>query len=268
MNLYLQRPLKFFLSHSIFLHVSLIGLFLGLSKLMNISFEQRVKANMVLVESSVKIDMVAMPQMTIKELRNIRPMDLGGAKDSAINEPPKVESKNDSKVEYEKKTKKPLSFMERMKLLAKKKAQKTKTKPKNKTKTSSTSSRVNTKTQQELRDLVLAGNKLSEGTSIVGKGAGGVSGPFIQYLQRLPDHIKPNWKLPSYLLDKNLQCRIRIFLGATGRLLKAEVFQSSGVSEYDNKALEAVKNSSPFPTLAREFRVKGTNGDIVLGFPL
>lgn len=234
---------------------------------MNLSFEKRIKANMVLVESSVKIDMVAMPRLTIKELRNIRPMDLGGQNNSAVNEPPKVESKNDNKVEFEKKTKKPMSFMERMKLLAKQKAQKTKVKTK-KASSSTTKSRVNSKAQEELRNLVLAGNKLSDGTSIVGKGAGGVNGPFMQYLQQLPNHIKPNWKLPSYLLDKNLQCRIRIFLGASGKLLKAEVFESSGVKEYDSKALEAVQKSSPFPSLARDFRIKGTNGDIVLGFPL
>lgn len=266
MNSFMQRPLKYFLGQSIFLHLSLVALFIGLTTYLNLSFEERKKTNLVLVESSVRIDMVAMPRLTVKELRNIQPMDLGGAKDSAVNEPPKVESKNESKIEFEKKGKKPLSFMERMKLLSKKKALKTKVKKK--TTKGSSRSRVNSKTQNELRDLVLAGNKLSKGTSVVGSGAGGVSGPFVQYLQQLPDHIRPHWKLPSYLLNKNLQCRIRIFLSESGRLLKAEVFQSSGLDEYDNKALEAVKNSSPFPSLAREFRIKGTNGDIVLGFPL
>lgn len=273
MNAFLQRPergpgLKFFMGHSIFLHLFIVAIFFGLTKYLNISMEEKIKANLVLVESSVKIDVVAMPKLTVKELRNIKPIDLGGSKDSAVNEPPKVESKNTSDVTFEKKGKKPLSFMERMKLLSKKQAKKEK-KVKNKTKTrASNNSGIDKQARNDLKDLVLAGNKLSKGNSVVGVGAGGVSGPFVQYLQRLPDHIRPHWKLPSYLLNQNLQCRIRVYLGASGKLLKAEVFQSSGVKEYDNKALEAVKKSSPFPSLAREFRIKGTNGDIVLGFPL
>ena len=121
--------------------------------------------------------------------------------------------------------------------------------------------------QRELQQLILAGNKLSKGSSLTG-GSGDSGDAFTQYISSLPDMIRPRWKLPSYLIDQNLKCRIRIFLNPTGRLLRAEIYESSGNSEYDRRALEAVKGTSPFPELAESFKSRGINGDIVLGFPL
>jgi colicin import membrane protein len=264
-NSFLQRPLKYFLGHSIFLHLFIIALFLGVGRLLNISFENQRKSSLVLVESSVRIDMVAMPRMTIKELRNIKPIDLGGDTGSvAKEEPKKIESKNDSKVEFEKKDAKALSFMERMKLLAKQKA----TKEKGKRRASNSSkTKENAKTQKELRDLILAGNKLSQGSSAVGSGAGAVTA-FQGYVQNLTEIVKQNWKLPSYLLNKELRCRIRVYLGGNGSLLRTEVYESSGDPEYDNKAIEAIKSSAPFPGLSKEIRTRGSKGDVLLGFPL
>lgn len=262
----MQKPLKIFLGHSIFLHLSIVGLCIGITKLMNISFEKRVKANMVLVESSVRIDMVAMPKLTIKELRNVKPMDLGGDKSSAANKPPKkIESQNDSKIEFNKKAEKKLSFMERMKLLAKQKAKVEKTK--SKTKTKSSSSKVSAQTNKELQDLVLAGNKLSKGSSIVGSGAGATTA-FQGYVSEVTGHVKMNWKLPSYLINKDLKCRIKVFLSANGQVLRTEVYESSGNEEYDRRAIETIMKSSPFPALSKEIRARGNRGDLVLGFPL
>lgn len=264
-NSYLQRPFKYFLGHSIFLHLFIIALFLGVGKLLNISFENQRNSSIVLVESSVRIDMVAMPKMTIKELRNIKPLDLGGETGTALKEPPKTEvNKNDSKVEFEKKDTKPMSFMERMKLLAKQKAKATKQKSSGNSKQSD---KQTAKSQKELRDLILAGNKLSKGSSTVGSGAGAVTA-FQGYVQQLTEQVKQNWKLPSYLLNKDLRCRIRVYLGSNGSLLRTEVYESSGDPEYDNKAIEAIKSSAPFPNLSSEIRARGSKGDVLLGFPL
>lgn len=262
----MQKPLKIFFGHSIFLHLSIIGLCIGITKMMNISFERRVKANMVLVESSVRIDMVAMPKLTVKELRNVKPMDLGGDKSSAVNEPAKkIESQNDSKIEFEKKGDKKLSFMERMKLLAKQKAKVEKSKTKSKS--SSRTKKINSQSNKELQDLVLAGNKLSKGSSIIGSGAGSTTA-FQGYVSEVTGHVKMNWKLPSYLLNKDLKCRIKVFLSANGKVLRTEVYESSGNEEYDRRAIDTIMKSSPFPSLSKDIRARGNRGDLVLGFPL
>ena len=88
------------------------------------------------------------------------------------------------------------------------------------------------------------------------------------YIEQLPVHVRPYWKLPSYLMNKNLKCRVRIFLTRKGRLIKIELFESSGSLEYDKRALAAVKRSDPFPSLPSEIQELGVNGSILLGFPL
>lgn len=259
------RTIKFFLRHSVILHCLIIGIFIGIAALMNYSSEKKIKTSMILIQSSVKVDIVAMPKLTIKELRNIRPvnLDFDAKPTEKIKVPPKSDNKN--KIEFEKKAKKSLSFMEKMKLLAKKKAKANKRKIKA---IKRVKKGVSSKERSELQGLLLAGNKLSIGTSATGSGNAVAGTIYEQYIGQLPSFIKPNWKLPSYLLDKSLQCRIRVFLANSGRLIKAEIFESSGDQEYDAKALAAVKNSSPFPIITKEISLRASRGDIILGFPL
>jgi TonB family protein len=91
---------------------------------------------------------------------------------------------------------------------------------------------------------------------------------FQAYASRLPDFVRPHWRLPSFLLEKKLKCRVRVWIAMNGELTRAEVYQSSGDSEYDQKAIEAVRAASPFPALTEEFGKRAQKGDILLGFPL
>ena len=91
---------------------------------------------------------------------------------------------------------------------------------------------------------------------------------FQVYASRLPDLVRPHWRLPSFLMDKNLKCRIRVWLNLNGEVTRTEVYQSSGEAEYDQRAVEAVKSTSPFPKLSEDYVKRALNGDILLGFPL
>ena len=88
------------------------------------------------------------------------------------------------------------------------------------------------------------------------------------YIAKLPEMIKPQWKLPSFLLSKGLKCRVRIWINNDGTLKRAEIYQSSGDQEYDHRAIQAVERAAPFPKLSEEYGNRAQNGDIVLGFPL
>ncbi len=115
---------------------------------------------------------------------------------------------------------------------------------------------------------MIQGNKISEGVSLTGSGASASNGEFERYVDSLPNFIRPHWRLPSYLLGKELRCRIRVYISEDGRLLRAIIHESSGEEEYDNKAIEAVKSASPFPGLGKEYAKRGVDGEILLGFPL
>jgi colicin import membrane protein len=90
---------------------------------------------------------------------------------------------------------------------------------------------------------------------------------FSSYVQNIPQVIKPFWKLPSYLLEKNLRCRIKMFLSTEGKLLKLEIQESSGVAEFDSRAESAIRDSN-FPKPSEEVGKRLTQSGIILGFPI
>lgn len=122
---------------------------------------------------------------------------------------------------------------------------------------------------QKLEKLVYAGNKVSQGIARVEQGEqGSYADAFERYLATIPDVVRPHWRLPSYLKDQNLRCRIRIFLNKDGVIVKTQIYESSGVDEYDSKALQAIKQASPFPVAEKQILSKLQSGDVILGFPL
>jgi TonB family protein len=68
-------------------------------------------------------------------------------------------------------------------------------------------------------------------------------------------------------LEKDLRCRIKIFLSTEGKLLKLEILESSGVSEFDSRAETAIRDST-FPKPSEEVGLRLTQSGIILGFPI
>jgi colicin import membrane protein len=266
----------FYLRRSFYIHSGLLALTLIGGK---IAIEQhRLIAikNMQLIEASVRVDVVAMPKLTINELKNMSSGADDAAKEVASDlskstekEISKVDNKNeDNAVKVDnsesllqaEKEKKRKDFLGKLKSLSKKSIdgngdQKNVEKGANGEKSSA------------LKELVLQGNKLSSGTAIYGSGNSEGLTAFQMYVSKLPDRVRPHWRLPSFLLDKKLKCRIRVWLNNDGELTHSEVYQSSGEPEYDQRAIEAIR-SAKFPPIKDEFEKRASNGDIVLGFPL
>lgn len=119
----------------------------------------------------------------------------------------------------------------------------------------------------EPKVLLLAGNKISRGMALVAGKRDPDLGGFHQYLESLPPHIKPFWKLPSYLLGKDLRCRIQIVLSEDGRLINHTIIESSGNEEFDQRAIEATLDSAPYPKPDESIVPYLRQGHIILGFP-
>ena len=192
--------------------------------------------------------------MSLQELKNIR-VHQTAEKSSAPNTNNAVDGTGP---EYLKKTEKK-SLFDLLKDQAKKKVGlKAKEGP---------PSKKSVVTGPDLSKLILEGNKISKGSAIVGSRSGQADGEVSQYVGALPDYVRPNWKLPSYLIDLDLNCRVRIFINSSGELIKAEVFKSSGNTEYDQRALNAIRMSR-FPAPSGRAKELATDGKIILGFPL
>lgn len=275
------KPFPFYLRRSTYVHIALVIVTLTGSKVaFDIAQSERNK-NLELVQASVRVDMVAMPTHTLNELKNMS----SGVEEAKKEEPAKAEEKPvvAEKVEEKIEPKEPepvakveekdpgptleeasqakrQDFLSKLKKIGSKKVE----------------SEGNQKSEKglygekatDLKSLVLSGNKLSKGSQMYGDGNATNMTAFQAYAARLPMLVKPHWRLPSYLLSKNLKCRVRVWLNMNGEVTRAAIYQSSGDNEYDQRAIESIRSASPFPVLSEEFGRKVQDGDIVLGFPL
>jgi len=255
---YEHKKIGFYFKVATGLHLLVIVGAILFSKLEWFSFDNDLLTKKLsIVESSIRVDVVAMPKMTIQELKNV---DNTPVESLSTHSEEKTVRPSEGETVF-KKEKKKLSFSEMMKKLAKEKVAKSAVGNKQK-KTN------NKKINLELQKLVIAGNKLGKGSSFVAEKSNELGSKFESYVASLPDQIRPNWKLPSYLLGKGLSCHLRLFISKDGKVLKVEVFKSSGDSEYDDWAKQSVLKSSPFRALEEDISYRGLKGDIILGFPL
>ena len=263
----LSPSLRHYFRNSLVIHLGLLLAVIIFYLVKGFFFEKRKMANILLVKSSVRVDVVAMPRMTLKELKSAGAdisMEVGKkiiADDLPSTTPPKKSNAPEFKV-----SKKKMDFKDILKKYSGQKrvekVRKTATKEK---KPSSSLKRVGDK---KLKQLILAGNRLSKGNTLTGEGGAEVQTLFQEYASQFPDWVRPHWNLPGYLINRNLQCRIRVFVSAMGDLIKVKVMNSSNDEEYDRKAVAAIERAAPFPAPPETIRARVVKGDIILGFPL
>lgn len=217
-------------------------------------FVSKDKKQLKVIESAVRVDIVGMPKYTVQELKKMKvtPVTNSSEKNDVQSDVLSDVKNDQTKVDLNKLLKK----------ISNKKVKVAKTKAMKKSKTKKRLDR------KALRSLVLEGNKVSKGSALVGDSLASEQTVFNEYIAGLPNFVRPNWKLPSYLMGKELKCRVRIFIAANGKIVKAQIFESSGVAEFDNKALRAVNMSNPLPAPVSEILGRVSAGEVVLGFPL
>jgi colicin import membrane protein len=217
------------------------------------------------IRASVRVDVVGMPKFTVQELKKMQaepvpqnePEIAKGSKVETKTETEDVIKKDDLVIQEEGKKKKS-SFLN---ILNDYSAKKVAPKVREKGTAAGTGNK-------NLESLVLEGNRLSKGSALVGDYSDEQNSEFSSYVQSLPGVIRPFWKLPSFLMDKNLRCRIKIYLSPVGDVLKLEVQESSGNEEFDARAVKAIKEAAPFPKPQEVVGARLANSGIILGFPL
>lgn len=237
------------------LHV-IIGLLLtGLSFLFDMGiFQSTTEEAPEYLQSAVRVDVVAMPKLTVQELKNMSPEAPASASKDTAPEAKAATSESDTEFKTEKK-------VELSSLLSSLSSRKTEKAKKKKNKGPALDSKA-------LNDLAMEGNKVSKGQSLVGDALKENQGEFASYVSSIPARVRPHWKLPSYLIEKDLKARIRIYISENGKILKTEIFESSGVDEFDRRALQALKATGILPAPDKGIRSRLAAGQVVLGFPL
>lgn len=221
-----------------------------------------------IIRSSVRVDVVGMPKFTIQELKEMEKSAVELPKEEkAVKSPEKVEVKPETEDVIKKddlvvqeaakeKEKKKNNFLSSLSDYAKKDVKKETKKGK-----------ANGEANENLKALALEGNRLSQGSALTGDYSDEAGSEFSAYVQTVPGTIRPNWRLPDYLLKKDLRARIRIFLNANGSLVKSDIVESSGDPEFDERAIRAIKQTN-FPKPSEAVGKRLTSSGIILGFPL
>ncbi len=265
----LQKPFAHYTRKSFFIHVGLIILVALTSYFQWAKGEKQRRLNVKLVQSSVRVDVVAMPKRTLQELKALQAAgaSAGQKAEESSPEAKPVDNTPDRGNEFIKKKEK-VSFKDLLKQYSKDKVETAK-KPKKKSKSNSKKDKgLDSSTLAKLDGLIKRGNKVSSGQALVGTGSAESLTALQEYAAKLPGLVKPYWKLPSYLANQELQCRIRVFINGRGELIRSEVYEKSKDPEYDERAMKAIKAAAPFPPPDGDIINRTLRGDILMGFPL
>lgn len=217
-----------------------------------------------IIRSSVRVDVVGMPKFTIKELKEIQaePIAKAEPEPEGVKTETKVEAEtpdviNKDDLVIEEKAKKKASFMNLITDYSSKKVA-----PSERKKGQAKSN------NKDLDSLIIEGNRLSKGSALVGDYSDEQNSEFSAYVQTLPELVRAHWKLPTYLMNQNLKCRIALYLSASGDVVKTELIESSGQGEFDARAEKAIRDASPFPKPESSVAPRLANSGIILKFPL
>ena len=216
-----------------------------------------------IIRASVRVDVVGMPKFTIQELKKMQAQPIAqhepevakGKKEETRTASEDVVKKGDLVIKEV--GKKKASFLNMLNDFSSKKV----------TAKAEKKGALGASGNKNLDSLIIEGNRLSKGSALVGDYTDEQNSEFSAYVQNIPGFIKPFWKLPSYLLEKDLRCRIKIFLSSEGKLLKLELQESSGAAEFDARAEKAVRDAS-YPRPSTEVGTRLTSSGIILGFPI
>ena len=251
-----DRTLKGYIHRSLGIHL-LVILVLAIFSFFYNSSPRKRPYNLNLIKSSVRVDVVGMPKLTFQELKALEKI---AAKDRSQGKDTRPSESVSPKREEQ-------SFQDMLKQISQKKLASDKQAKQNVKSKNKSRRKLSREARRKLQNLVLAGNKVSQGSAFTGDVSDEAIQGLAAYMALLPEKVRPHWRLPSYLKEAELRCRVRIFLDDRGKLLKSEILESSGEDEYDLRALEAVQ-ATTFPPPEPLYQKQAREGSIVLGFPL
>ena len=209
-----NKTFSFFLILSLSFHFIVI-LFFILSKSLPNPFK---KNKNILIQNSIRIDSIGLPDLPSKPKAKAKP------KVKTVAIPKKQKEKKEP--------------------VKKKKNNKKSDKQTKKQKTNQEKKNTNSTKNEELKK----GNKLSQGTK---EGKENLTSQQLSKITLYANHIlsqtRTQWKLPNYLINKNLTAQVEIKINELGRIDSKNILISSNNKTFDDFVLEAITNAEPYP---------------------
>lgn len=107
------------------------------------------------------------------------------------------------------------------------------------------------------------GNVISPGTSLTGLDQ-------IQhenYLDTVHSHVMQHWNLPQWLMEAGYRARVILLVDARGFVTKISFVERAANDIFNQKVVETIQNSSPFPEPPRKFEAILATQGLELRFP-
>lgn len=223
-----------------FQHFLLISLALHISLFVGVTLKTFfLPTRIIEVPSSVRIDIVALPDKPAEAPSAPQAKPLPAAKPEPLPKPkeaPKVPESKTSLKQVKNSQKKALEKLKALQSLEKIKSE-----------VQSQSAIDAAKAQeqalaQEQKTPQYKGNIISSGSSFTGLSRLRVN----EYLENLTLSVREQWVLPQWLSGATLKAAVVIELDMRGQVVRKEIHTSSGNSVFDSSCLAAVTNASPF----------------------
>ncbi len=221
------------------------------------------------VPDAVKVDLVGMPTLTTKELERLPEIKSGKIQLEKQVKTTEIEQKVE-KGKIKNPAKKEDVIKKGDMVLLKNKKSKNKKKGKKKSKVGkpkSIAKKAKKSAAKDLANLILMGNKLSKGESATGEVNDVDLSELDKYVQRVKIKIKPHWNLPSFLVDLDLRCRVRVYINKQGELIRMSLIEKSGNEEYDIRVRKAIELAEPFDAPPKTISEALADGELILVFP-
>jgi colicin import membrane protein len=257
---------------SLSIHIFIFCLIFAVHSIMNKGFfsknNELIELNKKL-QQSVRVDVVNLPEFTIEELKKLKIVP------DNTNQEKMVNKKNDIQDLKVIDSKKKIDLGNMLNDFANQDVLK---KEKKNLKIGKNSKKVKQKNEKsfsnkelsKLKSLVLEGNILNKsGTSTVGtEGEEQELSQFEKYVLSIPEQIRPNWKLPTYLMEQDLKCRVQVFINQQGKIINFKLIESSGTNEFDERAMNSIKSTEFLTKPDKQYLTTLLTKGVVLGFPL
>ena len=113
---------------------------------------------------------------------------------------------------------------------------------------------------------VQKGSSVGTSTSGTGIGINSDAVPANPYFGTIKEYIRAYWKVPNWIKKDGLNTLVVVRISDDGNIRELNISKSSGNSEFDELALNSVKNAAPFPKPPVSIKELLDNG-IILSFP-
>lgn len=220
----------------------------------------------VSLQSSVRVDLVALPDFTKKEMQNMTPSDTEGL-GKKLEQAEKKSEQN--LAEAKKAAKLALEKMNHDEMVLKKEKDRGSKTGGKKEKMMSAIDRI--KALQKIEESLGKSKKANSGVltkgNLVSKGSGitGSQGDdYNEYADKMKAKLGQNWDLPVWLSRMKLSAQVLVYLDKYGGVFSTNFIRSSGNKAFDDYVLRTIKASQPFGAPPSEILDNG----VQLGFPL